>query len=96
LLCNFGSRRVSIDDAPQVSIRNSGEPLVLKASAGLTILLRYGDGVELRIPVQNDAIQTNGADLSKGYSLRVENGQTRIGAAHSRGSYYASARIALG
>ena len=55
-------------DAPQVSIRNGGEPaksLVLKASAGFTIFLRYGDGVELRIPVQNDAIQTDRADPMK-------------------------------
>jgi hypothetical protein len=66
-------------DAPQVSIRSGGEPaksLVLNAAAGFTILLRYGDGVELRIPVQGDAIQTDKADLPKGYSLRVENGQT--------------------
>jgi hypothetical protein len=65
-------------DAPQVSIRNGGEPaksLVLEASAGFTIILRYRDGVEIRIPVQNDAVQTDNADLPKGYSLRVENGR---------------------
>jgi hypothetical protein len=66
-------------DAPQISIRNGGKPaksLVLEASDGFTILLRYGDGVEIHIPIQNDAIQTDKADLPKGYSLRVEKGQT--------------------
>jgi hypothetical protein len=46
-------------DAPQVFIRNGGEPaksLELESSAGFMILLRYGDGVEIRVPVQNDAI----------------------------------------
>jgi hypothetical protein len=63
-------------DVPEVSLRNGGEPaksLVLAASAGFTILLRYRDGVEIRVPVQNDAIQTDKADLPQGYSLRVEN-----------------------
>jgi len=67
-------------DAPQVFIRNGGEPaksLVLEPSAGFTILLRYSDGVEIRVPIQNDGMQTDKADLPDGYSLRRENSATR-------------------
>jgi hypothetical protein len=38
-----------------------------------TIVLQYADNVELRIPVEADAIHPEKADLPKGYSLRLEN-----------------------
>lgn len=37
-----------------------------------TILLKYADGTELHIPVQDDAIHAENAKLPKGYTLRSE------------------------
>lgn len=37
-----------------------------------TIVLKYPDGIELRVPVESDAIQPEKAALQKGYSLRLE------------------------
>jgi hypothetical protein len=36
------------------------------------IILKYRDGVELRIPVDEDVIRPEAAKLPKGYSLRAE------------------------
>jgi hypothetical protein len=37
-----------------------------------TIVLKYQDGVELRVPVAADAIRPDLAQLPKGYSLPAE------------------------
>lgn len=63
-------------DAPQMFVSQTGnleKKLDLRSSAlNFTIVLRYVDGVELRIPVDADAIHSEKAVLPKGYSLRME------------------------
>ncbi len=64
-------------DAPQMFASTSGKlekSLDLRGSAlTFIIVLRYDDGVELRIPVEADAVRPEKAVLPEGYSLRVEN-----------------------
>jgi hypothetical protein len=63
-------------DAPQmfVSTKEKVEKsLDLRGSPmDFTIVLKYQDGVELRVPVAADAIRPDLAQLPKGYSLRAE------------------------
>jgi hypothetical protein len=63
-------------DAPQmfVSINEKIEKSVdLRGSLmDFTIVLKYHDGVELRVPVEADAIRPDMAQLPKDYSLRAE------------------------
>lgn len=63
-------------DAPQmfVAINEQLEKsLDLRGSPrNFVIVLKYQDGVELRIPVENDAIRPETAVLPKGYLLRLE------------------------
>lgn len=63
-------------DAPQMFVSTNEEvekSLDLRGSPmDLTIVLKYQDGVELRIPVEADAIRPDLAQLPKGYSLRAE------------------------
>jgi hypothetical protein len=63
-------------DAPQVFVSTAsklGKSLNLIGSElTFTIVLRYEDGVELRIPVEADTVLSEKAVLPEGYSLRVE------------------------
>src|SRR5207245_1807816 len=64
-------------DAPQIFVSATGkvEKSLKLIGSELTfiIVLRYGDGVELRIPVEADTVRIEKAVLPGGYSLRVEN-----------------------
>jgi hypothetical protein len=64
-------------DAPQMfaSIGDKLEKAMDLSDSGLTftIVLKYGDGVELRIPVEADIVRPEKAVLPEGYSLRIEN-----------------------
>lgn len=63
-------------DAPQIFVSANEKfekSLDLRGSPiNFTIILRYQDGVELRIPVEADAIRADMTQLPKGYSLRAE------------------------
>jgi len=63
-------------DAPRMFASTSEKvekSLDLRGSPmNFTIVLRYQDGVELRVPVQADAIRPDMAQFPKGYSLRAE------------------------
>ena len=57
---------VSTNEKVEKSLDLRGSPL------DFTIVLKYRDGVELRVPVAADAIRPDLAQLPKGYSLRAE------------------------
>jgi len=63
-------------DAPQMYVATNEQlekSLDLRGSPrSFLIVLKYQDGVELRIPVENDAIRPESATLPKGYALRLE------------------------
>jgi hypothetical protein len=63
-------------DAPQMFVSTgTGLEKSLDLSGSeltFTIVLRYNDGVELRIPVEADAIRPGKAVLPAGYTIRVE------------------------
>ena len=63
-------------DAPQMYVATNEQlekSLDLRGSPkSFLIVLKYQDGVELRIPVENDAIRPESATLPKGYALRSE------------------------
>jgi hypothetical protein len=63
-------------DAPEMFVSTSEKvekSLDLRGSPmNFTIVLRYQDGVELRVPVETDAIRLDIAHLPKGYSLRAD------------------------
>jgi hypothetical protein len=63
-------------DAPQMYVATDEQlekSLDLRGSPrSFLIVLKYQDGVELRIPVENDAIRPESATLPKGYALRLE------------------------
>jgi hypothetical protein len=63
-------------DAPRMFVSTGGdlETSLDLRGAGLTfeIVLRYGDGTELRIPVEADVVRPERAVLPEGYSLRIE------------------------
>jgi hypothetical protein len=63
-------------DAPQMYVAANEQlekSLDLRGSPrSFLIVLKYQDGVELRIPVENDAIHPEKAQFPKGYSLRAE------------------------
>jgi hypothetical protein len=63
-------------DAPKVLLSKNEKvekSLDLRGSPmNFTIVLKYQDGVELRVPVEADAIRLDMAQLPKGYSLRAE------------------------
>ena len=63
-------------DAPQVFVASKEKvqkSLDLRDSPmEFTIVLKYQDGVELRVPVEEDAMRADLAQLPKGYSLRAE------------------------
>jgi hypothetical protein len=63
-------------DAPQMFVstnEKAEKSLDLRGSPmDFTIVLKYQDGVELRVPVAADAIRPDLAQLPKGYSLRAE------------------------
>ena len=63
-------------DAPQVFVATNEQlekSLDLRGSPrSFVIVLKYQDGVELRVPVENDAIRPEAAVLPKGYMLRLE------------------------
>jgi hypothetical protein len=63
-------------DAPQmfVSVDNKLEnSLLLDSPTAFSIVLKYPHDIELRIPVEADAVHPEKAVLPKGYSLRLEN-----------------------
>lgn len=64
-------------DAPEMFVSASGKlekSLDLRGSAlSFVIVLRYADGVELRVPVEADALRPDKAVLPEGYSLQAEN-----------------------
>ncbi len=63
-------------DAPQMYVASDEQlekSLDLRGSPrSFAIVLKYQDGVELRIPVKEDVIRPDDAVLPKGYSLRLE------------------------
>jgi len=63
-------------DAPQMYVATNEQlekSLDLRGSPrSFVIVLKYRDGVELRIPVENNAIRPERAVLPKGYALRLE------------------------
>jgi hypothetical protein len=63
-------------DAPQMYVATNEQlekSLDLRGSPrSFLIVLKYHDGVELRIPVENDAIRPESATLPKGHALRLE------------------------
>lgn len=63
-------------DAPQIYVANNEKlekELDLRGSPrSFVIVLKYQDGVELRVPVENDTIRPEIAALPKGYALRFE------------------------
>lgn len=63
-------------DAPQMFVATNErveKSLDLRVSPmNFTIILKYQDGVELRVPVAADAIRPDLAQLPNGYSLRAE------------------------
>ncbi len=63
-------------DAPEMFVSKIGKlekTLDLRGSElTFIILLKYADGVELRVPVEADAVHPEKAELPEGYSLRVE------------------------
>jgi len=64
-------------DAPQMFVTTNEQlekSLDLRGSPrSFVIVLKYQDGVELRIPVENDAIRPENVRFPQGYSLRAEN-----------------------
>lgn len=64
-------------DAPQMFVTTNEElekSLDLRGSArSFVIVLKYQDGVTLRIPVEKDAIRPDKVRFPQGYSLRAEN-----------------------
>jgi len=63
-------------NAPQIFVSLGSKlenSLLLESPTAFTIVLKYPDGIELRIPVESDAIRPEKAALPKGYSLRLEN-----------------------
>jgi hypothetical protein len=63
-------------NAPQVFVSVGGElenSHLFESPKPFTIVLKYPDGIELRVPVESDAIHPEKAVLPKGYSLRLEN-----------------------
>jgi len=62
-------------DAPQVFVSldtKLEKSLLLDSPTAFSIVLKYPNGNELRIPVEADAIHPEKASLQKGYSLRQE------------------------
>jgi len=63
-------------DAPQMFVATNEQhkkSLDLRGSPrSFVIVLKYRDGVELRIPVENDIIRPENAAFPKGYALRLE------------------------
>jgi len=63
-------------DAPQMFVTTDEQlekSLDLRGSPrSFAIVLKYQDGVKLRIPVENDTIRAERALLPKGYALRLE------------------------
>ena len=63
-------------DAPKMFVSTNGgleTSLDLRGSAlTFTIVLKYSDGIELRIPVESDVVRAEKAVLPEGYSLRAE------------------------
>jgi hypothetical protein len=57
---------VSTNESVEKSLDLRGSPM------DFTIVLKYQDGVELRVPVAADAIRQDLAQLPKGYSLLAE------------------------
>lgn len=63
-------------EAPQMFLSVDAKlenSLMLDSPAAFSIVLKYPNGAELRIPVEADAIHPEKATLPKGYSLRLEN-----------------------
>jgi hypothetical protein len=63
-------------NAAQVFVSVGGElenSHLFESAKPFTIVLKYPDGIELRVPVESDAIHPEKAVLPKGYSLRLEN-----------------------
>jgi hypothetical protein len=60
------------------------------SETSFVIVLRYPGHVELRIPVENDAIRPGKAMLPRGYSIRnVDDSQNKIDGLHMRGTVQA-------
>jgi hypothetical protein len=62
-------------DVPEISVTEDGEQflsyLEVNGQFTFTIVLRFSDGPQLRIPVENDVIRPEKATLPPGYSLRA-------------------------
>jgi hypothetical protein len=63
-------------DAPRVFVCSNGkleQSLDLRGSTTIfTIVLRYEDGIEIRIPVEADTLRSEKAVVPQGYSLKPE------------------------
>lgn len=63
-------------DVPKILVTQDGKKLEsyfqLDGHFNFTIVLRFDDGPEVRIPVVNDVMQSDKATLPPGYSLRSE------------------------
>jgi hypothetical protein len=63
-------------DAPRAFVSTNGKlekSLDLRGSSpAFSIVLRYEDGVEIRIPVEADTIRSEKAVVPQGYSLQPE------------------------
>jgi hypothetical protein len=63
-------------NVPEVSVTEDGKQLLnyleVNGQFTFTIVLRFGDGPELRIPVENDVVRPEKATLPPGYSLQSE------------------------
>jgi len=66
-------------DVPKVSVSQDGSQQVnylqLEGPFSCTIVLKFDDGPEVRIPLENDVVRTDKATLPPGYSLRAEKDQ---------------------
>lgn len=63
-------------DVPDLSIAEDGKnpvkDLQVEGQFSFIVVLKFDDGPEVRIPVENDVVRIDKAILPKGYSLRVE------------------------
>jgi hypothetical protein len=64
-------------DVPKLFVTEDGKNLLgrleLKGDFTFTLVLKFPDGPEVRIPIENDVMKADKATLSSGYALRSDN-----------------------
>jgi hypothetical protein len=64
-------------DVPAISLTVDGKPMAkdprVDGSFSCMVVLKFDDGPEVRVPLENDALRIDKAVLPPGYSFRVEN-----------------------